>query len=100
MTLHVLSLFDQSSARKRECARVLYQATPTKHVSTLSASGVHVRVAIMAVNPDPATVQAISTALAGALSPLLQQGRPTATATATLTGHSSTVTQSANVAAG
>ena len=39
----------------------------------------------MAVNP--ATVQAISTALAGALSPLLQQSL-TATATATLTGHS------------
>ena len=39
----------------------------------------------MAVNP--ATVQAISTALAGALSPLLQQSP---TATATLTGHSST----------
>ena len=72
-------------------------------MSTLSASGIHihVRVAIMAVNPDPATVQAISTALAGALSPLLQQGLPTATATATLTGHSSTVTQSAiNAAAG
>ena len=37
-----------------------------------------IRSSAMAVNPDPATVQAISTALAGALSPLLQQAHPTA----------------------
>ena len=38
---------------------------------------------------NSATVQAILTALAGTLSPLLQQ-TPTATAMTTLTGHSST----------
>lgn len=58
---------------------VLYQATPTKHMFNIEQ--VHLAMAV-----NSATVQAISTALAGSLSPLLKQF-PMTTAIATLTGH-------------